>query len=63
VAVPELPVPNTQARVRFASQQKEAVAANVAEKEPAANRDVLLSAGQVSLNATVKIEFELLPKP
>lgn len=60
---PTIAPPEKRPVVQLVSAQKEAIQQAVKPKEtPAANQDILLSPGQVSLNATVTIEFELLPK-
>lgn len=61
--VPKSSTPKTRSLVSLVSLQKAPAAPEAKLKEvQAANQDVLLSPGQISLNATVKIEFELLPK-
>lgn len=60
-ALQELPTSKLDQQILFVSTQEKP--ATVGEKEgPAVEEAMLLSPGQVSLNAVVKIEYELLPK-
>jgi uncharacterized protein len=62
-ALPQTPASRSGLQVVLVSTPKEAAAPTVGKKEGHAVEDtMLLSPGQVSLNAVVKIEFELLPK-
>lgn len=62
-ALPQSPASTRVPQVMLVSTQKEPAAPVAGKKEGKAAEDtVLLSPGQVSLNAVVKIEFELLPK-
>jgi hypothetical protein len=60
-ALQELPTSKLDQQILFVSTQEKP--ATVGEKEgPSVEEAMLLSPGQVSLNAVVKIEYELLPK-